>query len=86
MQDATPSMLGTGYNGKWLIVQKKPEYAVEDDVVFGDPRSPTKTTIHRVTAVKPGFVYTKGIKNGSGDGWLPAEKIIGHVVMPKRKM
>ena len=84
--DSTDSMLGTGYNKKFVIVELKPEYVIGDDVIYSDPRSKAGATLHRVTAVKPGYVYTKGIHNQNGDGWIPLKDVSGHVTLPKRKM
>lgn len=80
----TRSMLGTGYNKKFLVVVPAKEYAVGQDVTFRR-RDGTYTT-HRVQHVKPGYVWTKGLNNPRGDGWIKVEDVIGRVVWPKPKM
>lgn len=81
----TPSMLGTGYNRGYLVVLPQKEYAVKDDVTYEHPVNKSHIT-HRVTHVKPGFVYVQGIGNRGGDGWIPIEKVMGKVIWPKPKM
>jgi hypothetical protein len=80
----TPSMLGTGYNKGWLVVVPQEKYDVNDDVTYKNKHG--GHTTHRITHVKPGFVYTKGINNREGDGWIPVSDIVGKVKWPKPKM
>lgn len=80
----TPSMLGVGYDGH-VVIKKVPEYVAGDDISFTDPVTKTRI-LHRITAVKPGFVYTKGTFNKNGDGWVAVENINGKVVWPRPKM
>lgn len=84
----TTSMLGSGYRDNMLVVVRPPgdKYEVGDDVAFVNPGSRVGKTLHRVTHVKPGYVYTKGINNKQGDGWIPIADLFGKVVYPKRKM
>lgn len=83
----TGSMTGTGYRKFLIVVQPKDKtYKEGDDVIFEGLHSKTGKTIHRVKAVKPGFVYTQGINNRTGDGWIPIEKVYGKALYPKPKM
>ena len=77
VSNRTPSMLGSPYAGNAVVVLRQPEYVVGDDIVF--EAGPGKRTLHSITHVKPGFVFTKGSFNGMGDGWIPVEKIVGKV-------
>lgn len=74
----TPSMLGTGLNNRFFVAVPQPTYAVGDIVAFKNVAG--RLTAHRVTAVKPGFVFTKGDFNRSGDGWIPLADVVGRVV------
>lgn len=80
----TRSMLGTGYNGGHLVIAREPEYKPGQDVAFRSKNG--GVTTHRVEAVKPGYLYTKGINNRRGDGWIKVEDVIGRVMWPKPKM
>lgn len=73
----TPSMLGNPYAGNTVVVLPQPEYKPDDDIVF--KAGPDKNTLHRVTHVKPGYVYTKGTFNANGDGWIPIADVLGKV-------
>lgn len=84
MSDRTHSMLGTGYNGAFLVVAPQKDYRAQDDVMFRNASG--GTTVHRVIAVRPGFIFTKGINNKRGDGWVPIESVVGRVVWPKPRM
>lgn len=76
----TPSMLGTGYAGNTVVVLPRMEYGVGKDVVFkAGPNKTHKNLLHRVVAVKPGYVYTKGTFNTHGDGWIPVADVLGEV-------
>lgn len=84
----TGSMVGAGYRDHFLVIVAPPDkqYKVGDDVVFPTNDSSTGKGLHRVVAVKPGYVYTKGISNKKGDGWTKVDDIYGKVVYPKPKM
>ena len=86
ISDKTPSMLGSGYAGKHVIVVTPPEYAPGDDIVFSNGLKPGQQTLHRITHVKPGYVYTKGTFNSTGDGWIPLKDVKGKVAWPRPKM
>ncbi len=86
VSEKTPSMLGSGYAGNYVIVVEPPEYAPGDDIIFSDPRAPGGMTLHRITHAKPGFVYTKGTFNSNGDGWIPLKDVKGKIAWPKPKM
>lgn len=78
----TPSMLGVGY-GDNIVVAPMEDYAEGDDAVYIDPNG--GRILHRITHKKPGYYYFKGTFNKRGDGWIPADKIVGKVVHPKPK-
>lgn len=79
---ATPSMLGSPYAGNTVVTLPQPAYAPGDDIIFR--AGPNKNTLHRVTHIRPGFVFTKGTFNQRGDGWIPVTSIIGKVVQTVR--
>lgn len=79
----SPSMLGE-MQGKYIVVVPQAEYQPGDDVTFKDISGNNIT--HRVTHVKPGFVFTKGTFNKNGDGWIPIKQVYGKVVRPGPKM
>lgn len=74
----TPSMLGTGLNNRFFVAVPQKAYAVGDIVAFKNMAG--GLTAHRVTSVKPGFVFTKGDFNPTGDGWIPLADVVGRVV------
>lgn len=73
----TPSMLGSGINKSYIAIIPQPEYKIDDLVVF--KRTDGGRTIHPVTAVKEGHVFTKGTFNRVGDGWIPLSQVVGKV-------
>lgn len=74
----TPSMLGSGYAGNTVVALPQKQYVVGDDIVYkGGPGG--EHTLHRVVAVKPGYVMPKGVFNTVVDGWLPVDAVIGKV-------
>jgi hypothetical protein len=79
----TPSMLGTGYKSE-IVVAPMEDYTEGDDVVYLDTDG-KKRVLHRITHKKPGYFYLKGTFNKWGDGWIPADRIVGKVVHPKPK-
>lgn len=74
----SPSMLGSPLHKAWLLAVPQQEYRPKEDVVIFKNMKGTYTH-HRVTAVKPGYVYTKGDFNQTGDGWIPLEKVVGRI-------
>ena len=75
------SMLGTLPMDE-VQVQPQSFYVVGDIVVF---KQWDKYVIHRVTATKLGFIFTKGDFNRQPDGWSSIEDIVGKVLLPKPK-
>lgn len=63
-------------------VQPQDAYAVGGIVVF---KRWDRYIIHRVTATKPGFVFTKGDFNRQPDGWTPIADVVGKVLLPNPK-
>jgi hypothetical protein len=70
------SMLGSLPMDK-VTVRKCESYAIGDIVVF---KRWDKYIIHRVTAVKAGYVFTKGDFNRQPDGWTPLSDVMGKMI------
>lgn len=63
----------------YAVVRAAPQYGIGDVVLTPTWHQDNRLGAHSITAVKPGFVYTKGINNAQGDGWTPIEQVYGRV-------
>ena len=77
ISDRTPSMLGTGLAGSLVELTRQDVYKPKDTIVWS--RDKKNSVVHEVTDVKPGYVFTKGTFNSTGDGWIPISDVIGKI-------
>lgn len=75
----TPSNLGSGLRGAYIVVAPQPEYKVGDVVVV--PGKTPGGKIHPIVAVDPKKgVFTKGTFNRQPDGWTELSKVRGKLI------
>lgn len=77
VNSTTPSMLGVIKPQSLLAYIQPKEYNIGDIVIFKNMNG--GNTVHRIEAVKPGYVMPKGTFNTNVDGWVPLERVVGKV-------
>lgn len=79
----TPSMGQAAPVGTLLITEPADPAALQPgDIVTFHPPGQARVFAHRIVAIGPGGLTTKGDANGAPDGWtVPTENVIGRVAM-----
>lgn len=79
----TPSNLGSGLRGSFVVLQPRDNYAVGDVVEVPGYRG--GGMIHPVVATRDGEVMTKGTFNRAADGWSKLGNVKGKLVRAFRE-
>ena len=77
----TPSMATAAPVGTLVLTQPATDLAVGDVITFHPPTSPAQVYTHRIVAVSPDGISTRGDLNGAADPWLLSRAdVVGRAV------